>query len=134
MTFDEAVDTMMAVFKTVWDPRVAVYPDVPGSVPPQDAVLWARAKIKHVTGRQGSLTGGLGTTVWERTGFIWIEVYSPVGDGLKAGRDAAQEIVNAYQAERSGIWYRNIRMVEMGTDGAFERFDVKADFEYRDVR
>ena len=134
MTFDEACDTMQTVFKTVWDPRVAVYPDVPGSVPPQDAVLWARVNIKHAVGRQGSLTGGLGTTVWERRGTLWIEVYAPVGDGLKAGRDAAQEIVNAYQAERSGIWYRNIRMVEMGTDGAFERFDVKADFEYRDVR
>jgi hypothetical protein len=74
VTFDEACDVMQAVFKAVWDPRVAVYPDVPGSVPPTDAVLWARVKIKHVTGRQGSLSGGLGTTVWERTGFIWVEV------------------------------------------------------------
>lgn len=134
MTFNEAVDAMMAVFKTVWGVRPAVYPDVPGSVTPTDTVLWARIKIKHATGRQGSLTGGLGTTCWERTGFVWIEVYSPVGDGLNTGRDAAQEFVNAYQDQRSGIWYRNIRMVEMGTDGAFERFDVKADFEYRDVR
>lgn len=134
MTFDEARDAMLAVFKTAWQaPRLAVYTDVPGDIPATE-VVWARPTIKTEIGRQGSLTGGLGTVSWERKGVLWIQVFSPVGDGGKAGYDAAQDLVNAYQAERGSIWYRNIRMNEMGADGAFERFDVKTDFEYRDVR
>jgi len=133
VTFDEARDAMLAAFKAAWDPRVALYADVPGE-PPTDSVVWARVKVLHAVGRQGSLTGGLGTVKYERQGILWIQVFSPVGDGNKAGYDAAQCLVNAYQAARGSIWYRNIRMDEMGTDGAFERFDVKADFEYTDVR
>jgi hypothetical protein len=134
VTFDEARDAMLAVFKAAWDPKPAHYVDVTGSVPPTDPVVWARVKIKHVDGRQGSLTGGLGTTIYDRLGFVWIQVFAPVGDGMKLGYAASQSLVNAYQAERGSIWYRNVRMSEMGPDGAFERFDVKADFEYRDVR
>ena len=133
MTFDEARDAILAVFEAAWTPRVAVYTDVPGDVP-KAAVVWARPTIRHVIGRQGSLTGALGTIRWERKGFIWVQVFSPVGDGGKAGYDAAQVLVNAYQAARGSVWYRNVRMNEAGTDGAFERFDVKADFEYGDVR
>lgn len=134
MTFDEARDAMLAVFRSAWTaPRVAVYTDVPGDVPAGN-VVWARPVIRTATGRQGSLTGGLGTVRWERRGVLWIQVFAPVGDGGTAGYAAAQDLVNAYQSERGSVWYRNIRMNEMGADGAFERFDVKADFEYGDVR
>lgn len=133
MTFDEARDAMLATFKAAWDPRVALYPDVPGD-PPSSAVLWARVTLLHAVGRQASLTGGLGTVKYERQGILWIQVFAPVGDGKKAGYDAAQVLVNAYQAAQGSVWYRNIRMNEMGTDGAFERLDVMTDFEYTDVR
>lgn len=124
---------MLAVFKTTWDTRVALYTDVPGD-PPTSDVVWARVNVLHNIGRQGSLTGGLGTVMYDRLGTLWVQVFSPAGDGGKAGYDAAQLLVNAYQAARGSVWYRNIRMNEMGADGAFQRFDVKADFEYTDVR
>lgn len=133
MNFLESRTAMLTVFRTVWAPRHAIYPDVPGG-PPTTAVIYARVSIKTAIGRQGSLTGGNGTTIWDRLGTLWIEVRAPVGDGLVAAYSAAQELVNAYQAAQGSVWYRNIRMVEVGEDGAFQRVDVKADFEYTDVR
>jgi hypothetical protein len=133
VTFDEARDAMLAVFKAAWGNRAALYSDVPGT-PPTTEVVWARVTVLHATGGQGSLTGGLGTVQWDNKGVLWIQVFAPKGDGGKAGYEAAQLLVNAYRDARGSVWYRNIRMNEMGTDGAFERFDVKADFEYTDVR
>lgn len=130
-TFVDGKDAILAVFRAAWGARPATYNDVPATAA---SVVWARATVKHAEGRQGSLTGGLGTTRWKRTGILWIRVFSPQGDGGKAGLEAAQLLVNAYQDARTDVWYRNVRMSEAGADGAFQRFDVKADFEYEDVR
>jgi hypothetical protein len=141
MTANEAVDAMLAVFKTAWGALgtppgsfPALYPDVPGS-PPTTETVWARVTVRHAAGRTRSLTGGLGTQRYVNTGFVWVQVFAPVGDGLVAGRDASQAIVNAYRDARISVLFRNVRgPLEQGCEGAFERFDVKAEFEYDDVR
>ncbi len=134
MTFDEARDYILGIFKIVWTPpRVAVYTDVAGEVP-DGQVVWARPKLQHTDGNQDALTGGLGTIRWQRKGFLWIQIFSPQGAGGTAGYAAAQLLVNAYQSDRSSVWFRNIRMREMPPEGAFARHDVIADFEYTDVR
>lgn len=134
MTFDEARDEVLDVFRRAWSPRAAVYEDTPAAKVPDTNTLWARATLRHVGGGQGSLTGGLGTVRWQRSGLIWIQLFAPIADGRVAGYDAAQELVNAYQSARGAVWYRRAHMVEGGQDGAFQRFDVKVDFEYEDVR
>lgn len=135
MTFQDGIDSMLTVFKTAWDllGYPATYTDIPAETPVADTV-WARAIVRHATGGQGSLTGDSGTVKWDRRGVLWIQVFAPIGAGSVQGLQAAQQLINAYQAERGPVWYRNIRMNEMGADGAWERFDVKADFEYDDVR
>jgi hypothetical protein len=136
MTFDEARDIILGFFKAAWDPTgfPAVYTDVPGSVPTSETV-WARATIRHATGNQGSLAGDQATRRWNRTGTVFIQVFAPVGDGSKAGYDAAQLVVNAFQAARHpNVWFRDVRMNEAGTSGAFEQLNVLATFSYDDVR
>lgn len=136
MTFDEARDIMLAVFKAAWDPtgNPVFWTDVPGKKPPSERV-WARVTIRHATGHQGSLKGAAGTQRWNRTGTIFVQVFAPVGDGSTAGYTAAQIVVNAYQAARNpDVWFRNVRMNEVGASGAFEQFNVLVDFSYDDVR
>jgi hypothetical protein len=73
--------------------------------------------------------------MWDRMGLIWIQVFSPIGDGGKAGRIASQDLVNAYQvASNESLWFRNVRMTEAEDEGAWHRHDVKAEFEFTDVR
>lgn len=136
MTFDEARDIILGVFKAAWDPTgfPAVWADVPGSASTSETV-WARATIRHATGRQASLAGADGARRWSRTGTVYIQVFAPVGDGSKAGYEAAQIVVNAFQASRhSNVWFKDVRMNEAGTSGAFEQLNVLATFSYDDVR
>lgn len=136
MTFDEARDIILGFFKAAWDPKgfPAVWTDVPGSAPTSETV-WARATIRHATGRQASLSDDQGAKRWSRTGTVYIQVFAPVGDGSKAGYDAAQLVVDAFQAARHpNVWFRDVRMSEAGTSGAFEQLNVLATFSYDDVR
>ena len=136
MTFDEARDIILGVFKAAWDPTgfPAVWTDLPGSAPTSETV-WARATIRHATGAQASLAGENGARRWARTGTVYIQVFAPVGDGSKAGYEAAQIVVNAFQASRhENVWFRDVRMNEVGTSGAFEQLNVLATFSYDDVR
>lgn len=135
MTYDEARDVMQTLAATVAAAQTVTmrYPDVP-SDPPTAEVVWARVSVLHATGGQGSLTGGHGTVRYERQGTLWIELYAPAGDGNAAGYAKSQEFINAIQAYRGDIWFRNVHMREMGPDGAWQRFDIKATFQYDDVR
>lgn len=135
MTFDEARDAMQAIVKVVGDAQSVIlrYPDVPGD-PPTTSVVWARVNVLHATGRQGSLTGAHGTVRYQRQGTLWIQLFAPPGDGNAAGYSKSQEFVNALQAYRGDIWFRNVLMSEAGADGTWQRFDIKATFQYDDVR
>jgi Bacteriophage related domain of unknown function len=136
MTFDEARDIILGVFKAAWDPTgfPAIWTDVPGS-PPTNETVWSRITIRHATGNQASLAGADSTRRWNRTGMVYVQVFAPIGDGSKAGYNASQLVVNALQASRhSDIWFKDVRMNEVGVSGAFEQFNVLATFSYDDVR
>lgn len=133
----QAKDAILTVFKTVWDAYpgtpAAVYPDIPGGPPPVDK-LWARATVQHSTGAQTSLASDVGTRRFTAKGFLWVQVFAPAGDGSTGALTAAQAIVNAYRVARLVVLFRNVELVDMGGDGAFSRVDVKANFEYDDIR
>lgn len=136
MNAQAAVDAMLAVFKTVWDaypgaPK-AIYTGVPGD-PPTGDVLWARVTVQHATGAQSSLASDVGTRRFTARGFVWVQVFAPTGDGSTGARAAAQAIVNAYRTARLAVLFRDVGLVEMGSDGAYSRVDVKANFEYDDI-
>lgn len=135
MTTDEARDVIFAVFKAAWDGTgfPATYSDVPGSVPASETV-WARVTLRHTSRRQSSLLGGLGVKRYTARGFVWVQIFAPVGDGSVAGYTAAQTVLNAFTDASTAVLFRDVVATEAGNEGAFERFDVKAFFEYDDVR
>lgn len=135
LTIEQARDVILAVFKAAWDGTgfPATYTDVQGS-PPTTETTWARVTLRHTTGAQTSLTGGLGLKRYTNKGFVWVQIFSPIGDGSVAGYAASQVVVNAFRDADTAVLFRNVHMSEVGNDGAFERFDVKAQFEYDEVR
>lgn len=132
----QAKDQMMSVFKTAWDAQpvgsVALYPGMPGD-PPTGNVLWARVTVKHATGAQTSLASDTGTRRFTAYGFVWVQVFAPSGDGSTGALAAAQAIVNSYRTARLSVLFRHVSLIDMGSDGAFSRVDVKANFEYDDI-
>lgn len=137
LTAAQARDLILGVFKSAWDLTgfPATYTDVAGSVPNSETV-WARVTIRHSTGKQSSLIGGLGVsgvTRYTNRGFVWVQVFAPAGDGSVAGYGASQAVLSAYRKASNEVLFRDVALNEAGTDGAFERFDVKAFFEYDTV-
>ncbi len=137
MTFDEARDVMVGVFYSAWKalaPAPVVWTDVPEDVP-ETETEWARVTVRHATGGQGSLAGADGAKRWDRSGTLFVQVFAPVGDGSTRAYSAAQLVANAFQDARGlSVWFRNIRINEVGTSGAFEQINVLVDFTYDDVR
>jgi hypothetical protein len=127
----------MTVFKSVWDGtgHQATYTDVPAT-PPDSNSVWARAILRHATGAQASLSGPInGATRWNNGGTVFIQVFGPVGDGSSAAYDAAKIVADAYKGARNlSVWFRNVRINEVGTRGAFEQINVLADFSYDEIR
>lgn len=134
MTPDQARDEMLAVFKAAWDTTgyVAVYSDVPGSVPSAEDP-WARATIRHSTGGQSGF-GGSAVRKFTQAGTLIVQVFAPVGDGLSKAYELAQLLLLAYSQSQGTVWYRRMRIQEAGNDGAFEQINVLIDFTYDDQR
>ena len=134
MTFLEARDAMYNVFYSVWDVTHPVaWGDLPAT-PPSTDTPWARVKLLHTGGGNGSLAGDSGCRRFKRTGILTISIFAPVGSGLTQPYALAQKVSNAYEDARLDVWFRNTRIREMGASGAFEQVDVLTEFFYDEVR
>ena len=136
-TFAQATDDILGIFKDAWDPTTyeAIYTNIAGEVP-TGTDPWARATLQHVGGGQASLTGGLGTTRWNRTGFLTVQVFVPIGEGLSGAHNLAKIIADAFEGASTpnGVWFRNVRVNEVGPDGDWYQVNVVVDFEYDEVK
>jgi hypothetical protein len=133
VTTDEARDIMLGLIQEVATAQEVplTFTDVPAKVPSANTV-WGRVVLRHGTGGQGSLTGGLGVTLYDAGGVLWLQLFAPIGDGSTAGYQKSQYFLNALRTYRGSVWFRNMRVMERGKEGAFERIDVISDFEYTD--
>lgn len=139
MNMQDAIDAMLgivdaAAITVTGGPMLMMYEDkinpaIPNGIPASE-VLWARAIVRHATGAASSLTGAEGAIKYLNTGIVWVQIFAPKGDGLVLLRAAAETVQNAFRTARLDVWFRDMQAVEMGSDGAFERMDVKAKFEY----
>jgi hypothetical protein len=134
MTDEQAEDVIFGIFKDAWDPRPAVYDDVPGNIPTSESI-WARASIRPATGRQSSLQGEQGNRKFTTEGTVMVQVFAPVGDGSTACKLAAQEVRDAFRdARNSGVWFRDARVNKVGASGAFTQFNVLVTYSYDETR
>lgn len=131
MTYDEARDEILAIFKRAWDTTgyPATYTDVPVENPGGNGV-WARATIRHADGNQATLSNQSGERRYERVGVVFFQIFAPAGDGSKAGYDAAQIVSQAFEGVSSCVWFRNVRLKELGSSGGLEQLQVSATFQY----
>ena len=163
-TFNEANDEILTVFRDAWQPRAAVYENVDGSKPTDVTSTWARAIVRHFTGNQDSLIGGLvrgnpptvttvalGVTAkqvdpinpkeknvrrYRHGGLFTAQIFVPIGKGLMEGYELAKLVSDAFEGTDtpSDVWFRNVRLREIGPDGEWFQINVLADFEYTEVK
>lgn len=104
-------------------------------VPPPDingTVGWVRITTKFLDGGQKGF--GDGVRRYDNLGILCIEIFAPRGDG-GARRDVLAQTAKTYleNVRSSPVWYRNIRAVDIGEDGGFEKINIYADFEFTDT-
>lgn len=136
MTLTEARNAMFDIFYTgVWQATgyKVKWPDLP-EFKPTDDIPWARVHLLHQNGGQGSLSGDLGAKRWDRAGVLTIQIFTPIGTGLSEGYNMAQNVLTAYEGTAiQSLWFRNARIREAPSDGAFNQINVVIDFEYDEV-
>lgn len=109
-----------------------LWPDTPQDIPA--GAVWLRPTIRHAIGGQDSLQGAIGQRRFRHAGVLMVQIFTPVGDGMTESDSVVQKFLDYFETLRSSpIWYRNIRAMEVGKDGAAEQVNFVADFEYDNI-
>lgn len=152
-TVRQARDEMMARLTTVlaasaFSSIKVVYDDVAADVPlndptnvppPPDAPAgqpWLRAGARHADGRNASLGSINGKKRHEMSGLVFVQVFTPAGDGLKKSYDIVQVVLDAYRsggATAGGIQFQRARFREIGISGAWHQTNCLSDFLYDQI-
>ncbi len=133
MTREEAKDIMLGHVKAALPIGVvALWPDTPQSIPSGES--WVRPTIRHAGGGQASLAGAMGARKFRHYGVLIVQCFTPVGDGMKSSDSLVQSFLTYFEAINSSpVWYRNIRAIEIGKDGAAEQVNFMAEFQYDNI-
>lgn len=113
------------------------YDDTSGQPSPTSpAKPWARAVVKHATGRQDGLSDGSGKKRYERGGLFTVQLFTEASQGQVLSDQIATTIRRAFEgyATSSGVWFRNGRLNEIGKDGVWFQVNVVVEFVYDEVQ
>jgi len=136
MTFGEAVDDINAMMLAAWTPTGhQLHWDNVRDQRDQSDNPWAVFVIRHATGQQDTL-GGIGNRNFVRTGTAIATIFTPSGNGLSSSYALAKVVADAYEGQTSvnGVWFRNVRMQEIGRESQFYQINVLIDFEYNETK
>lgn len=143
--FNSAYDQIFALFTTKWNADTPAItggsaPEIfyqgitdVGPQPPEDP--WCRISIQHVTNQQSALNPEGGLKRFTVTGFVTVQIFVPIGEGLNLIRQLAPVAKEAFQGVRTAddsIWFRDSAINEVGTDGPWNQFNVSSFFEYEE--
>lgn len=127
----------------VYDDAVADHPRGEQEVvPPADPVVpsgkpWLRVGVRHADGTQASLGSLNGKRRQEQSGVLFVQMFTPFGDGQKTADPLGDLILDAYRsggATPSGVQFRSARRAEVGKDGAWFLTNCLVDFQYDLIR
>lgn len=143
----EAGDEMRQLFKDGWEALTIVTP-VPevrwhGKEKKADPIpdtYFARFAIRGVgTDHAGFMENGEGASpqVFDSFGNVFVQVFAPIDaeDSYRQGEllaIAARDIFLGNDTP-SGVWFRNVRYVELDDDGKFYRWNVVAGYEFSET-
>ena len=73
-----------------------------------------------------------------RLGLVSVQSFSPLseGGGLSLAQKSAIIARDTFEGvgTASGIWFRNVRIQEIGATGTWYQMNIIADFEYDEIR
>ena len=137
----EARDAILTQFKTAWDADSVAsllpvfYRDAKRNGPVSDLQPFARVSVVHATGQQDALANGYEQAIFKRQGVLIAQIFTLQGSGLTDSDYLAKVVADAFEGQNNGdIWYRNVRINEVGPDGDRFQTNVVVDFQYDEIK
>lgn len=139
-TFSDARDAIYLQFETVWNAQTPpvppiLYDDLNFETPDGD-VAWVFLMVRHTASSQETL-GETGSRRFRRRGIVIVQVRTPTGLGLSTNDIFSKIALDAFEGIETApdeVIFRNVRLQEVGNDGAWFLSNVMADFEYDEVK
>jgi hypothetical protein len=136
-TFEQARDSMLALISLAWGPTMLpmVWDDLPSTLPSGNKA-WARTVVRHEAGRQSTLGNHEGVRRYRRQGSIFVQIFTPAGEGLSRLDGLAKIVHDALEGKTTsrGVEFSNTRLNEVGRDGNWHQTNVVADFRYDEIK
>ena len=146
-TITEARDQILDLFKTAWDAGGAssgltvLYEGGPTADKPKDtSVSWARVAVRHNPVQPGKVTLGRapdGKSRRTRTGNVFVQLFTPMGEGLQLADSLAIISQSAFEGKTTSpgnVIFRTVSVNEVGEEeGGWFQTNVTAQFEYDEI-
>ena len=117
INLSQADEEMAELFRQAWEVTAGYRCDWPNQKVLEHAgdETWARWALDYVMGSQTTMAPK-GQRKFQKEGLVFVNVFTPLGAGLKSARDAAQIAVFAYEGQRtpSDVWFRDVRIESEG--------------------
>lgn len=136
LTYEQANNEILSLLKTAWD-TTGHKMNWEGVRDQRETDMspWATVVVRHAAGQQDTL-GGVGNRQFLRLGTVVVTINTPSSSGLSEGYNLAKVVADAYEGVSSpnGVWFRNVRINELGREGTFFQTNVVVDFEYYETK
>lgn len=130
-TLDQAKDEVLTAFFTAWSlqaiPPVVYFDGLPDPARPLPGHPWAQVVIRHVSGRRVTFQ----PSHFEHTGIVTIAVYGIDRDDGQTRAEVARDAFEG-QCTPGGVWFRDVKVVEVGADDAWYHWNVLAEFRWEE--
>ncbi len=137
LTHEAAVDELTTVITDAWTPttHLIILPDEDKDKPATQTP-WAQVVIRHAGGGQRTLSGNSNSRMFNRIGIAIIMVFTPIGNGLQESYQLAKVLTDAFEGKSTpgGMWFREVRIDEIGRSGTYQQLNVIAEFTYDEIK
>jgi len=137
LTHQQARDEIFDVLIDAWTPTTyPIHWEEVRNQRSKEEKPWAVVTLQHSSGFQSTLSGAVGSRTFARLGFITVQIFTPNGKGLQEAYDLAKVVSDAFEGTSTpgGVWFRNMRLNEVGRDGEFFQLNVVIEFRYDEVK
>jgi hypothetical protein len=130
-----ATDTICGQFNSAWADRAPVeWPNVPVPDPHfrDGSDPWCAFDLAF----EGGENATIGSRVFSRSGHLVVRIFVPAGErGLERANELAMVALDAFEGKTiDGVSFYNVGMKTVGPDGPWFQVNVRADFEFDEVK
>jgi len=100
--------------------------DNPASAP------WVRVVVRH-RGSTLECIGGSGNNTYQRTGVVFIQVFTPIDQGVAQAdslSQTARAIFEGITLSSNAIRFNNVVVRELGPDNSWYQINLECEFQY----